>query len=282
MSIPQRARDVVENLNINLPWRAGVETVDDPRYAAILGSGSSPYLNVVQRLRLRPEEVSSVVDEVRALFAARGRRRITWEVSGSATPSDLGARLMAMGMIPEPREPLVTGMVLATPLPAAVTGVTVRPVTTLEDFRLATAILQSGFGEGSEGEDPAALEASFAQHQAVAGQIRYLALLGDAPVAAADALYLDAGVLLGGGVTLPEARRRGAYRALVAARSEEGRRRGTPVLMIQAGSMSRPILARLGFEEIVAIRVYLDDFESQSGPATTASRTISPSGQAQH
>lgn len=62
-----------------------------------------------------------------------------------------------------------------------------------------------------------------------------------------------------GGATIAAARSRGAYRALIAARWEEGRRRGTPTLITQAGAMSRPILERLGFEEVVQIRIFLDE-----------------------
>ena len=61
-----------------------------------------------------------------------------------------------------------------------------------------------------------------------------------------------------GGATLPEARGRGAYRALVAARWEDAVARGTPVLVTQAGPMSRPILAQLGFREVCEIRILLD------------------------
>ena len=63
-----------------------------------------------------------------------------------------------------------------------------------------------------------------------------------------------------GGATLPAARGRGAYRALVAARWEDAVVRGTPVLVTQAGALSRPILARLGFREVCTIRVLLDAF----------------------
>ena len=47
----------------------------------------------------------------------------------------------------------------------------------------------------------------------------------------------------------------GRYRALVAARWEDAVARGTPVLVTQAGAMSRPILARLGFREVCEIRI---------------------------
>ncbi len=63
-----------------------------------------------------------------------------------------------------------------------------------------------------------------------------------------------------GGSTLPEARGRGAYRALVAARWQDAVDRGTPVLVTQASPLSRPILARLGFRELCEIRILLDKF----------------------
>ena len=111
-----------------------------------------------------------------------------------------------------------------------------------------------------DGGDPEAIARSYARSRTVPGYGRYLAFLGGEPVAAADAIYLDEVVVMCGGATLPKARGKGAYRALIAARWEEGRRRGAPVLVTQAGSMSRPILRRLGFEEVVQIQIYLDSF----------------------
>ena len=78
----------------------------------------------------------------------------------------------------------------------------------------------------------------------------YLAYLDGEPVARATASFSEHGVTLFGGATLPEARGRGAYRALVAARWEDAVARGTPALVTQASAMSRPILARLGFREV--------------------------------
>jgi hypothetical protein len=70
-------------------------------------------------------------------------------------------------------------------------------------------------------------------------------------------------VVLGGSATLPEARHRGAYRSLVAVRHAHAVARGTPILVIQAGSMSRPILARLGFETTAVIQVLVDELRSR-------------------
>ena len=68
------------------------------------------------------------------------------------------------------------------------------------------------------------------------------------------------GLLLYGGATLPSARRRGAYRALVRARWDYAVSRGTPVLITQGGSMSRPILERLGFAHVCHVHMLVDDF----------------------
>ncbi len=88
----------------------------------------------------------------------------------------------------------------------------------------------------------------------------FLAFVDGTPVAAGYASYTPLGLLLFGGATLPSARGRGAYRALVAARAREAVERGTPVLVTHAGQMSRPILERLGFTPVARIDRLLDVF----------------------
>ena len=61
-----------------------------------------------------------------------------------------------------------------------------------------------------------------------------------------------AGLYSGG--TVPDYRGRGAYRALVAARAQEARRRGYRYLWVDARETSRPILERLGFQALATIR----------------------------
>ena len=70
----------------------------------------------------------------------------------------------------------------------------------------------------------------------------------------------------------PTARGRGAYRALVAARWADAVAAGTPLLVTQAGKMSRPILRRLGFREVCEIWMLVDDFGAE------ASRSREPVG----
>jgi len=63
------------------------------------------------------------------------------------------------------------------------------------------------------------------------------------------------GCLLVGGTTLPEARGRGAYRALVRARWDVAVRRRTPALVVAAAPSSQAILRRLGFQCVCLLRL---------------------------
>ncbi|MEO7327849.1 MAG: hypothetical protein ABI193_04685 [Minicystis sp.] len=255
---PPEVLALAESLNLHMPRREGEECLVTPRYAAIVGLEGGPHHNVVQRLRLAPDEIHDTVVEVRALFAARDRRRLTWEVGDSATPKDLVSRLQAEGMVPFAEAPLATGMVLGKPLVGPVGEVVVREVVTFEDFLIASEIYRICFH--GEQPTPAEQEERFAKKKAVSAFVGYLAWAGDQAIAAADAIFLPCGVVMCGGATLPGGRGKGAYRALVSARWEAGRARGTPTLITQAGAMSRPILGRLGFEEVVQIHILLDAF----------------------
>jgi GNAT superfamily N-acetyltransferase len=90
--------------------------------------------------------------------------------------------------------------------------------------------------------------------------VRYLASIDGRPVGRATEAFSAYGVTLFGGATLPEARGRGVYGALVHARLQDAVARGTPVAVTQAGRESRPILERLGFREVCRIRILIDDF----------------------
>ena len=248
---------LAEDLNVNLPPSEGSERVVTDRYAVWLGPEDHPALTVVQRLRLTTEQVEPTLDEVRALLRARGRTGATWEVGDSATPADLAVRLERLGLTPW-EEPLAAGMVLAEPPDWEVPDVEVRIVSSLDDQLEADRILNEGFGAPL---DPAAERerAERAMAARAAGRAAtFLALLDGRPVAAATAVFTPAALVLGGAVTREAARRRGAYRALIAARFEAARAAGTSTLVVQAGPLSRPILRRLGFREVVEIRILHD------------------------
>lgn len=244
-------RRLAEDSNAWQPLGPGETRIETDRFVLWMGRGEEPGWNVAQRLRLSGDDVAATVEEVRGLVAGRGRRGCQWEVSSSATPADLGERLGSFGIVPD-REPFAVGMVLTEPPPPGPAGVLVRLAETPDDRLVHRRIAWTAFempGDPSEPvPEPSAHSAS------------YLAEIDGEPVAAGSATFTEWGVVMNGGSTLPDARGRGAYRALVAARWADAVARGTPALVTQAGAMSRPILERLGFRGVAEIRIYLDEF----------------------
>jgi hypothetical protein len=245
--------ELAENANTYTPLRPGDERIVTDRYVLWLAAGSEPAWNVAQRFRLRADEVEEAREEIHDLLRARGKTGCSWEVGTHAEPADLVDRLHALGVVDDPDEPLAVGMVLRHPPPEPPAGVDVRRAETRDELLAAARIAAVAFGSDAAIDEP---QPARPDHPV------YLAYVDGEPVARASAAVSEHGVSLFGGATLPEARGRGAYRALVAARWDEAVQRGTPLLVTQAGAMSRPILARLGFEEVCEIRILHDLFDA--------------------
>jgi hypothetical protein len=243
--------ELAENANSYTPLGPTDERDFNDRYFLWIGRGDEPGWNVAQRFRLQDDEVERVREEIHARLRARGRTGCTWEVGTHATPSDLVERLLALGLVDDEPTPLAVGMVLTDAPAQSATDVEVRRAETDEEHLAASRIAAIAFGgpvptEISPDRDP--------------NNVVYLAYVDGEPVARGSASFSEHGVTLFGGSTLPEARGRGAYRALVEARWQDAVARRTPVLVTQASPMSRPILAQLGFREVCEIRILLDVF----------------------
>jgi GNAT superfamily N-acetyltransferase len=243
------ALELAENPNTYLPLRPGHERIVSDRYVLWLGGGDHPAWTVAQRFRFRARELDDVRAELHDHVRARGKTALSWEVGSSATPVDLVDRLLALGLV-EDAEPVRVGMALTTPVPA-VPEVDVRRAETEDERRLAAMIAATVFGTPFSELPPPDPD-----------NVVYLAYLDGEPVARATGSFSEHGVTLFGGAVLPEARGRGAYRALVHARWEDAVARGTPLAITDAGSRSRPILARLGFREVCTIRALIDSLSS--------------------
>jgi GNAT superfamily N-acetyltransferase len=247
------ALELAENANTYTPLGPADERFVNDRYVLWMGRGDEPGWNVAQRFRLEAGEIEAVRDEIHGRLRERRRTACTWEIGTHATPPDLVDRLRGLGLIDD-SEPLAIGMVLDSP-PAQEppADVEVRRATTPQEHYESACIAAVAFGmpeplrRDKDEPDP--------------NNVVYLAYLDGQPIARASAAFGEHGVSLFGGSTLPEARGRGAYRALVAARWEDAVARGTPLLVTQAGKMSRPILERLGFRALCEIRILLDAFD---------------------
>lgn len=251
-------RELAENPNVHQPLGPGRSLYRDPasRFAIYLHDGISPHSATVQRVRLGAEQVGDALEEIRALLRAHGREGAEWELGESCEPVDLVERLLGLGLQHD-EDPVAYGMVLRHVALEAPDGVSARRVASVEELAKAREVQRIAFGDLTP-VAPGEVERDFAR-EGVDGST-FVAFVDGELVAAAYAAHTAHGSLLFGGATLPSARGRGAYRALVAARAEEAVMRGAPALVTHAGRMSRPILERLGFERVARIDRLLDVF----------------------
>lgn len=242
----------------------GAERLLDGRYCLLVTP--MPTVNFVELLDLPANALPEVVAEVRELLRARGRHQAAWSVAASAT--GLLAELTAVGMTPytdPPLEPEFAAMALVrAPAGTAGPGVEVRVASELADFlavgELGAAV--AGLGQDDRAGFLDALRRRYElQRQGRSHMTTYLAFVDGQLVGEAQATMAEAGTNLSGSSVLPAARGRGVYRALVAARWDEAVARGRPALTVQAGSMSRPILERLGFATVSIQRMLCDRFD---------------------
>jgi GNAT superfamily N-acetyltransferase len=150
-------------------------------------------------------------------------------------------------------------MALVQPPPAAPDGVEARLVTSFDEYVVAFRISHAAFGvsEAVAAQQLAALPDMWKRYDGV-NRFAHLAFVDGEPIGSSFTLAGTIGLVLNGSSVLPEARGRGAYRALVAARWARAVELGKPALVVQAGSMSRPILERCGFQPICVIDLFDD------------------------
>ncbi len=232
----------------------GAERIADSRFHLVIG----PERRWAGLCRLRlPRETAPFDDAVsEILFLVEGIESAVWNIGPAAAPAGVVDRLRARGLRdPDPPlEPVVAALVLDKE-PDAATGVAIRRIETLADHLIGLEIVLASatWPAVAAAAERARAEETF-ERRTRRGGLQWLASVDGAPAAFAMADRGRAGLYLSGGATLPEARGRGCYRALVRARWDEAVRLGTPGLAVQAqyGS-SAPILRRLGFVEVAAI-----------------------------
>jgi len=231
-----------------------------PAYCLLLSP--TPTQSTLTRVRTTEAELDAVIAEARATVRGANYTRVTWIVGASSRPANLAALLMARGFVPAtqpPFEPRSTAMALVAPPPPEGDGIEARIVGTYEEFVVAIRIAMQAFEESEEATAGwlAAAPELWKQQDGV-NRFAHIAYREGRPVGMAFAAAGPHGLLLGGSGVLAGERSHGAYRALVAARWREAVKLGTPALVIHAGTMSRPIVERCGFEVVCPLE-YLDD-----------------------
>jgi GNAT superfamily N-acetyltransferase len=223
---------------------------------------SHPLANLVGMAQLRDEDADATISSVMQRFA-RLRRAFGWVTGPATRPRDLDRRLGAAGMQPIAH---LAGMSAPVDLPVTATdAVRIREVNAVEQHRETDMM---GRAYGMPAEIAALFVRLLSESLGVKGRAYFAYLDTESPVAWSYLVYLPDSpiVLLGGAATLPEARGKGIYSALVKRRLEDARRDGREAAVIQADrDTSAPICAKLGFRELCSLEVYAWSPESPPG-----------------
>lgn len=237
------------------PWQT---VLDRDEFVLKNSDTAGPTGGIAARLRMA-RDVDRCVDEVKRWFAERGRAAFVWMIGPSATPTDVGERLRAQGASILSGFERSACMVLRAEPAAGTASLEVRKLKTLAEYEQRTEVSALAFSwvDGYRESANRLLREHWSELDQTLNE-SFGAFAEGRMVAFGVSAYTEHAVFLDGGATLPEARGAGAYRALVRARWDEAVRRGTPVLVAHAGSMSRPILERLGFQTLCELQVLAD------------------------
>ena len=206
-----------------------------------------PGMSFVLYSDLDEATADAVIDEQLAYFRGKGLN-FEWKVYSHDRPANLVELLQARGFEAEPQDAIMVLDVdkapraLLQPLTADV-----RRVTVPAQLNDVVRIMEEVWGGSFQW-----VHKRLGGHMAIPGYLSvYVAYAGAVPAAAGWTYFYEGSFAgLWGGSTKPEFRGRGLYTALLAARVQEARQRRVPYLTIDAGDMSRPIVARHGFEVI--------------------------------
>ena len=247
-------REIAEYPNCFGPLGPRDERIDTGRYTLCMGAAAS--WNTVQRQRFPLDELDEVLAEVRSTLRERGRTKTQWEV-GSSAPAGLVEALLERGVARD-RDSYAVALVLTREPPPVPPGLVARRVTSYDDFVAACEVQWEAFE--ATPDEIAEARAVLEERWSESPTLRHAVWLDGELVSTGTAAPTEHGLLLYGGATRPSARGRGAYRALLRARWDDAVARGTPALITQGGSMSRPILERVGFERVGEVHMLMDDF----------------------
>lgn len=255
------------------PVPPGVTVERDGPLLRIRGLDRGGFLTYTDLGGLRGAALDELIARQRKIFAELGQE-VEWKLHGHDEPADLGDRLRAAGFEPQEQEIVVIGPVapLADTLPVTPQEVHLREVTSRVDLDRIAAMEEAVWGssrgwlaDGLEkeitadegaGRGPSGTSGPASSQRALTVAV---AEVDDEVVSAGWVRYAygTGFATLWGGSTLPQWRRRGIYRALVAYRARLASVRGFTMLQVDASDDSRPILERLGFVAVTTTTPYV-------------------------
>jgi hypothetical protein len=214
---------------------------------------SHPLANLCGLAELKDADADATIARVKRRFE-KDRKAFGWVTGPNTRPRDLERRLRGAGL-----QPIAHLAGMSAPVDLAVnasSAVRIKEVSAEEQSR-ETDMMGRAYGM------PPEIAALFVRLVSGSPNLKsrayFASINGGPPVAWSYLVYLPSSpiVLLGGAATLPEARGKGIYSALVKRRLDDARRDGREAAVIQADrDTSAPICARLGFRELCSLEVY--------------------------
>jgi GNAT superfamily N-acetyltransferase len=207
-------------------------------------------LNEIALSVLSTQTADGVIERTSEMYARLGLQ-FRWTVGPESAPSDLALRLSRRGMQEHP----VAGVIVdiahldLTEVDSAASVLLVA-LRSEADF---TEVMAKGWGVERD-----VLER---YHRALlvtpgARTHMFVAYIDGRAAGAASYVAQQESAFFIGGLVLPEFRARGVYRALVRARARHALSLGLQVAASHAGTMSAPILARMGFQEACTFSIF--------------------------
>lgn len=215
-----------------------------PRYTLMADRGTT--YCAVEGIRLREDEVADAIAEVDAFMADTETRIVGWWLTERSTPNE--ECFVAAGLTIDENDYLHAAMLLTAEPPAS--DFVARPIANVEEYVAARRLMAEVFANSNIDRT----DASFAAEYEHDPDPIFAVWLDGRIASVGRATFASIGVFLSGGATAEWARGRGAYRAVVRARWDAAVEAGTPALAVGGGPLSRPILERLGFEQVLQYR----------------------------
>jgi hypothetical protein len=129
----------------------------------------------------------------------------------------------------------------------------IRRITDLEGLKDVIHVLDSVYGGHNTWVND-----RLGMHLQITGYLSvYAAYVQDEPASIAWTYFpLGQFATMFAGTTIEKYRKQGLYTSLIAVRLQEMRERGYPYAVVEAGEMSKPILARHGFQHLTTVHDY--------------------------
>ncbi len=172
-----------------------------------------------------------------------------WKYYSYDTPADLPDRLRAAGFAEEPPETLMVADLRELELTGVPDGVRIETVTDVAGVDRMVQVHNEVWGGDQQAWGDNLLRELASSPDTVSA---FVVMAGDQPVSTGRVNFHPGTdfASIWGGSTVPEWRRKGLFRALVSHRARLAIDRGYTYLRVDAAAMSRPILERMGFEQI--------------------------------